>query len=145
MSANPTSPVSRPTFWFRHNPTFCRTGDLHVQPVEEGLLQPGFCFRECGALDAPQYIPTGGIRVTSVLSPIDSTLYLTEVADECRERMAERAAEVDADADPYEGAYWGDEPIPVGEATESDFSALDALEADGGGVAPHVFTAEATC
>jgi hypothetical protein len=120
-----TSSVSRPTYWFRHNPSFCRTGDLHVQPVAEGLLQPGFSFRECGALDAPQYIPTGGIRVTSQLSLIDTTLYLTEVADECRERMAERAAQ--ADVDPYEDAYWGEETIPVGEATESDFGELQAL------------------
>jgi hypothetical protein len=145
MSANPTSPVSRPTFWLRHDPAFCRSGDVFAQPLRAGLLQPGFSPSECGALDAPQYLPTGGIRASSQLSLTGTTLYVTEVADQCRELMAELAAEVEAEPDPYEGAYWGDEPIPVGEATESDFSALDALAADGGGVAPHVFTAPATC
>jgi hypothetical protein len=112
MSANPTSPVSRPTFWLRHNPAFCRSGDVFAQPLGAGLLQPGFSPSECGALDAPQYVPTGGIRVTSQLSLTGTTLYVTEMADECRELMAERAAQ--ADVDPYEGAYWGDEHGDMG-------------------------------
>lgn len=102
--------MSAAHYWFRHNPEFCRTGDTFTQPVREGLLRPEFRHGECGFLDAPQYICTGGIRVDRCYSPAGDMTYLTERADDDRELMSERADP----RDPYEGAYWGDEHGDMG-------------------------------
>lgn len=98
------------TYWFRHNPEFCRTGDTFSQPVRSGQLRPEFFISDCGSLDAPQYICTGGIQAKSDETP--NCLYLTERADLDREQMADMAAR--ADRDPYEGSYWADEHGDMG-------------------------------
>lgn len=52
-------------FWLRHDPLFCISGSVFSQPVLDGLLRAGFGHRECGALDAPNYLPTGSICSTA--------------------------------------------------------------------------------
>jgi hypothetical protein len=61
MEATQTPPV------FKHpeDPSFCITGSIFSQPVREGLLQSGFSFSECGALDAPNYLPGAATRATA--------------------------------------------------------------------------------
>lgn len=40
---------------------FCLTGGQFGQP--HGRLRPEFSAGQCGALDAPSYVPTGGCRM----------------------------------------------------------------------------------
>jgi hypothetical protein len=99
-------------YWFRHNTGFTLTGGLQAQPTREGALKRGFYIVDCESLDAPEYIPTGSIRAQELLSRDQQTLYVTELADDSRERMAEQAERWNDD--PYEDAYWGDEHGDMG-------------------------------
>ena len=40
---------------------FTLTGGVFAQPVRQDALQPAFYGRECGSLDAPDYVPMGGV------------------------------------------------------------------------------------
>ena len=40
---------------------FTLTGGVFAQPVHQDALQPAFYGSDCGALDAPDYVPMGGV------------------------------------------------------------------------------------
>lgn len=91
-------------FWFRNDPAFCITGSVFSQPVGEGNLRAGYCFYdECGSLDAPQYLPTGGMRVD--INCTGDWVYHTEHAQIDRERAAELAEPRSRHEDDFE--FWG--------------------------------------
>lgn len=91
-------------YWFRNEPAFCITGSVFSQPVGEGNLRAGYCFfDDCGSLDAPQYLPLGGIRVDT--NRTDGLVYHTERADIDREHAAELAEPARHCEDDFE--FWG--------------------------------------
>lgn len=55
-------PEPKPIFWIRHEPGFCTTGSVYGQPLRAGLLREDFRAHECGAIDAPQYLPRGAVE-----------------------------------------------------------------------------------
>lgn len=81
-------------YWFRHEPRFNISGSTFSQPVLEGALRPEFWLDDCGSLDAPGYIGTGGIRLSTSVHD-DGKVFHTEHADLDRERWGEPAPEQD--------------------------------------------------
>jgi hypothetical protein len=106
--------MSANLLWMRREVEFCTTGAVFSQPLRDGLLRPGYFASDCGSLDAPNYIPLGGTRV-SLSTYADGALhgydgFAQEIAGGDREQMADDAArEPFDDGDYYD--YAADEDL----------------------------------
>lgn len=85
----PSASPAAPPFWIRHDAKFAISGSIFSQPVADGLLRDRFRHAECGALDAPNYLPTG-----AVLSRAYPTGFFEDTLIS-RDRWAEPAPEPD--------------------------------------------------
>jgi uncharacterized protein (DUF1501 family) len=78
--------AAAPARVFKHfeSPDFCITGSTFSQPCRTGLLRDGWLIQDCGALDAPNYIPAGYTIGDSAPLP-DGSLWVGSISSTSRE------------------------------------------------------------